>query len=75
MEREETNYLTAPQVTRILGLKNAYTVRRWIKTGVLEAEKVIEGKHHRRKVNKYNICLYLFTFLFVLSYVFCHSDT
>jgi len=33
-----------------LRLKNAYTVRRWIKAGVLEAEKVIQGKRHRYRI-------------------------
>jgi len=50
MESEETTYLTVPQVTRILRLKNAYTVRRWIKAGILEAEKVIQGKRHRYRI-------------------------
>jgi excisionase family DNA binding protein len=52
MESEESDYLTVPQVTRILHLKNAYTVRRWIKAGVLEAEKVIEGKRHRYRIKR-----------------------
>ena len=33
-------------------LKNAYTVRRWIKAGVLEAERVIEGKRHRYRIKR-----------------------
>ena len=52
MEREETDYLTVPQVTRMLRLKNAYTVRRWIKAGILEAETIIEGKRHRYRIKR-----------------------
>ena len=52
MEQEETTYLTVPQVVRMLRLKNAYTIRRWIKAGILEAEKVIQGKRHRYRIKR-----------------------
>jgi len=47
----DTPYFTVPQLARLLRV-NGYTIRRWIKVGLLEAETIAEGKRKRYRVKK-----------------------
>lgn len=44
-------FLTPQEVATRLRV-TAYTVRRWIATGALEAETIKEGKRHRHHIRK-----------------------
>jgi excisionase family DNA binding protein len=43
--------LTVPQLAKQLRV-NEYTIRRWIHRGLLDAEKIIEGKRHRYRIKQ-----------------------
>jgi excisionase family DNA binding protein len=47
----DTDDLTPREVARRLRVDD-YTVRRWIATGILEAETMQEGKRHRHRIKK-----------------------
>jgi len=44
-------FFTVPEVAKRLRVK-ATTIRVWIKSGVLEAEKLTQGKRHRYRIHK-----------------------
>ena len=44
-------FFTVPEVAKRLRVK-ATTIRVWIKSGVLEAEKLTQGKRHRYRIQK-----------------------
>jgi excisionase family DNA binding protein len=50
----EEDYLTPLQVAKLLRV-NYITVTRWIRTGLLEAETIREGKRNRHRIRKATI--------------------
>jgi excisionase family DNA binding protein len=50
----EEDYLTPPQVAKRLRVDYT-TVTRWIRTGILEAETIREGRRNRHRIKKATI--------------------
>jgi excisionase family DNA binding protein len=50
----EQEYFTPQQVAKRLRVDDT-TIRRWIKTGILEAETIREGRRNRHRIRKTTI--------------------
>jgi excisionase family DNA binding protein len=56
-EIKEVTY-TIPQVARLLRVDD-YTVRHWIRDGILEAERIKEGRRTRYRIKQSTLDRYL----------------
>jgi excisionase family DNA binding protein len=50
----EQEYFTPPEIAKRLRVDES-TVRRWIRTGLLEAETIREGRRNRHRIRKVTI--------------------